>query len=70
MASTNYTEQAALEEFDRFTNNGVPTVQIRSYEFLPSDVLKTMDPVAYREEFLNWCDKCCIDIDFPEPTLC
>lgn len=43
--------------FDDFLDELMPPVTIgKFYEFAPSRALKTLDPIAYREEFLNWAD--------------
>lgn len=48
-----------IQMFDDYLNTILPNVEIWDYSFLPADVLKSTDPIAYREELLNWADHEC-----------
>lgn len=48
-----------IKMFDDYIDEILPNVEILDYSFLPSDVLKSTDPIAYREELLNWADHEC-----------
>ena len=50
------TEMELIEEFEMVLDETTPLVEIGSLTYSPSDVLRKMDPIAYRQEFLNWLD--------------
>lgn len=49
-------EQEADDLFEEFINEMWPTVEVCGYHMDPARVLKEVDPIAYRQEFLNWMD--------------
>lgn len=48
------TEQT--DRFDEFFDDIMPPITIGQLEYAASNVLKEVDPVAYRQEFLAWLD--------------
>jgi hypothetical protein len=44
------------ELFDDFLDNFYPMVSVGGLEFLPSKVLKELDPTAYRCYYHDWVD--------------
>lgn len=48
--------KALKEDFDYYFDNNHGSVVIGNYNFSAAEVLETMDPVAYHEEFNNWLD--------------
>lgn len=46
----------AFEETLNETNEGLSTGH---YNYIVSEVLKVVDPIAYREELLNWANHEC-----------
>jgi hypothetical protein len=58
-------EDDAIERFEDMLNECFPLVQFWSLSYSPSEVLKRVDPTAYRCEFLNWldCEELTIDED-------
>lgn len=55
-AAESLDEEAAEDMFDDFLNEFNPTVSVMGYDYDPARVLKEVDPIAYRQEFLNWVD--------------
>lgn len=49
-------ETEADEAFQEFVNELNDTVTICGYDFDPAQVLREVDPICYREEFLAWVD--------------
>ena len=47
-------EREAMESFDSMLDDCMEPIRMGYLEFLPSEVLKKMDPIAYREDFLNY----------------
>lgn len=47
-------EEDAEDAFCAMIDECHEEVEIMGHSFLPSAVLKDTDPVAYREDFLNW----------------
>ena len=45
-----------IEDFNYYFDNNHGAVVIGNYTFSTSEVLSSMDPVAYREEFNAWLD--------------
>jgi hypothetical protein len=45
-------EREAMESFDQALDDSNPAYSLGYMSFLPSDILKSCDPVAYREDFL------------------
>ena len=58
-------EDEAIERFNDMLDECFPLVQFGSLSYQPSEVLKRVDPTAYRCEFLNWldCEELTIDED-------
>jgi len=46
----------AEDQFDDFLNEVNGDIHIGNLTYTTSQVLKEVDPIAYREEFLNWLD--------------
>ena len=42
--------------FDEYFEEAMPLVVFGPLSYAASKVLKTVDPVAYRQEFINWLD--------------
>ena len=51
---THYTDQELHEQFDEMLNDCEEPVKCCGMEFEPADVLKTMDPIAYKCSFNDW----------------
>jgi len=51
-----FTERELLERFNEQFNEVFPLVQFGSLHYEPANVLESVDPIAYRQEFLNWLD--------------
>lgn len=49
-------EQELMKEFHDATNDEYGYVQVLGQEFGVADVLKEMDPTAYRVQFFSWLD--------------
>lgn len=49
------TEQKLVEMFNEFLDEG-EEVTVLGFTFLPSEVLKNTDPIAYRTEMANYAD--------------
>jgi hypothetical protein len=49
-------EREAVEIFETSLDDCNPVVKIGYLVFHPSDILRKLDPVAYREDFINFCD--------------
>lgn len=49
-------EIKAKEMFNDYLDNVYGIVKVLDYEYLTSDILKEVDPIAYDEEFSNWVD--------------
>lgn len=56
-------EQQAIKLFNEFLDDIYDQISVCGYEYSPSDLLESVDPIAYREEFLNWCDAENIEVD-------
>lgn len=39
-----------------FLNDSLPVIDINGMEYLAGDVLREVDPIAFREDFLNYLD--------------
>jgi hypothetical protein len=53
---TQYTRRELERMYDDFLDEVVETVKIGSLEYLPSRVLKAVDPIAYRCGLNDWAD--------------
>jgi hypothetical protein len=51
-------ESEADEAFQEFVNETEPTITVMGLDYDPARVLKEVDPIAYRQEFLDWIDSC------------
>jgi hypothetical protein len=47
-------ERYCVTQFEESLDECCDMVRIGSLEYLPSQVLRVVDPVAYREEYNNW----------------
>lgn len=50
-----WSEESFEESFDDEINE-TETVKVCGYDFTPSEVLKTLDPIAYRDGLLTYID--------------
>ena len=48
-------EYEAYKAFDEFLDECYPKVNICGYMYQVSRTFKELDPIAYNEEFYNWC---------------
>jgi hypothetical protein len=55
-------ENAAYNRFDDMLNESGPVI-VAGLEFNPSDILKEMDPIAYRNYFEDYMDSIGVDTD-------
>jgi len=42
--------------FDEMLDECHPEYELGYFTFSPSDILKSCDPIGYRQEYLNWLD--------------
>ena len=56
------TIQEAVEQYNEYLNSG-EWASAGGQQFAPSDVLKALDPIAYRTGFHDWADSEGIDTD-------
>lgn len=49
-------EREAAEAFDDFLDEVYGSVTVAGYTMDTSTVLRSADPIAYRQEFLDWLD--------------
>lgn len=49
-------ENEADDKFQDYMNELNPVVSIAGIDYDPARVLKEVDPISYRQEFLNWVD--------------
>ena len=49
-------EREATELFEDVLDDTNPMVKVGYLSFMPSMVLRELDPVAYREDFILFCD--------------
>lgn len=57
------TESEVMEDYDEYLNEIFGVVTICGYDYDAAQAFKQCDPVAYRCEFLNYCDAEGIDLD-------
>lgn len=57
------TEAEALDAFNEFLDSSYSGFSFGDVEYVPSRVLKMVDPIAYRCGFLDYCDAFDIDLD-------
>jgi len=62
--TTIYTESEAMEMFDELLDECNEPFRMGYLEFAPSAILKEMDPIAYREDFLNFVNSAADDGNF------
>jgi len=55
-------EYDAIQLFEEMLDDTNPMVKVGYLSFMPSTVLRELDPVAYREDFIQYCD-CLVDSD-------
>ena len=58
-----FTERELEDLFDDFLDDCHETVKICGYEYSPSEALYSVDPTAYRQEFLFFVDTDYVEID-------
>lgn len=58
-----------LEAYREVVNEYEPTVVIQGFEFDPSEVLEKLDPIAFRQSYLDFADFIGIDVDELEDDL-
>jgi hypothetical protein len=56
-------EDDAIEAFEDMLNDSYPLVKFGNLSYSPSEVLKRVDPTAYRCEFVDWLDSQELTID-------
>ena len=49
-------EYQAMQSFEEMLDEVHPVVKVGYLSFSPSEVLRELDPVAYREDFILYCD--------------
>lgn len=54
--SKQITEEQLIEQFDDFLDAIYPEAKIGTHSFLPSQVLKNTDPIAYRTDLADYAD--------------
>jgi hypothetical protein len=59
------TEEQAIEQFEELLNEGGDVV-CGSMAFEPARVLRELDPVAYHQDFQNFCDAMGYDFDLED----
>ena len=52
-----------VEAYDAMLNETHEWPTVAGVNFAPSDILREVDPVAYKGGWLDWCDAEGIDID-------
>lgn len=50
------TEERALELYDEMLDECLSSWSFGSCEYMPSDLIKSVDPIAYRCDFNDYCD--------------
>lgn len=65
-----YTTMSELvEAYRELVNECEPTVWVAGYEFDPVRILEELDPIAFRQGYLDYADSMGIDIDELEDDL-
>ena len=59
-----YTERDLETMFDDMLDECYPVVKFGCLEYMPSQVLKEVDPIAYREEYLTYIDSMLDEVIF------
>lgn len=68
--TTNITTMSELlEAYRDFLDNCCPEVLVFGYTFKPSRVLEELDPIAFRQGYLDYADFIGIDVDELEDDL-
>lgn len=57
------TEYEALQQFHQVLVDSHDTVSLYGLKFEPAQILRHLDPTAYREMFNNWLDSERIELD-------
>ncbi len=52
--NTAMTKRDWLTAFDEYLEDNYPKYDMFGLSFLPSDILKEVDPIAYKECFYDW----------------
>ena len=50
------TERELLERFNEMLDECFPRFELGTLSYSASDAYESVDPIAYRQEFLNWLD--------------
>ena len=50
-----------IELFNEYLDDCFPLVSIAGYEYSASEALKSIDPIAYYQEYVNYLDACEIE---------
>ena len=58
-----------VETYRELVNEYEPTVVIQGLEFDPSEVLEKLDPIEFRQGYLDYADAVGIDVDELEDDL-
>lgn len=66
MSKATLSREYIIKQFDFQLDSMDGDLEVVGYKFLPSEVLKSCDPIAYREELFNWLDAEIRDGQFPE----
>jgi hypothetical protein len=56
MSYTIQSEYSARGQYNDLLDEVYPMVKIGYSEFYPSEVMRSMDPIAYEEGFTEYCD--------------
>jgi hypothetical protein len=54
--SKKFSEQELIEQFNDYLDESQPEVSVAGYSYLPSRVLKDVDPIAYRTGLADYAD--------------
>jgi hypothetical protein len=51
-----FSEQELIQQFNDYLDESYPEVSVGGHSFLPSRVLKDVDPIAYRTGLADYAD--------------
>lgn len=57
------TMSEAIEAYEQMLNDVFPVVEFGGLTWDPADVMREMDPIAYRSGFFDWADSEGIETD-------
>ncbi len=49
-------EDELADAYLEYLNDSLPMIEINGMEYLAGDVLREVDPIAFREDFFNYLD--------------